>query len=48
MTADPKATPPALEPLIQAPFVSLRNVPLWACLALAAVVAGLIVVVPHP
>jgi hypothetical protein len=48
MSADPKATPLALEPLIKAPFFSLRNVPLWACLALGAVVAGLIVNVPHP
>jgi hypothetical protein len=47
MSAPPKATPPELEPLMQAPFFSLRNVPLWACLALAVVVAGLVVMVPH-
>lgn len=48
MSPDPKATAPALEPLTQAPFFSLRNVPLWAGLTLAAVVVGLIVMVPHP
>ena len=47
MSADPKATPAALTPLLAAPFFSLRNVPLWACLVLAAVVWGLIVLVPH-
>jgi len=47
VTPDPKASPPVLAPLTAAPFFSLRNVPLWACLALAAVVWGLIVLVPH-
>jgi len=47
VSADPEATPPAPQPLTKALFFSLRNVPLWACLALAAVVAGLIVMVPH-
>jgi hypothetical protein len=47
VSVDPKAAPPALEPLTEAPFFSLRNVPLWACLALGAVVVGLIVMVPH-
>ena len=48
MNASPRATPSALEPLVQAPFFSLRNVPLWACLGLAAVVVGLIILAPHP
>jgi hypothetical protein len=43
-----KAAPRTLAPLTKAPFFSLRNVPLWSCLALAAVVAGLIALVPHP
>ena len=47
MSADPEAAPSPPAPLTAAPFFSLRNVPLWACLALAAVVAGLIAFVPH-
>jgi len=48
VSADPKTAPSTIEPLTTAPFFSLRNVPLWACLALGAVVAGLIAMVPHP
>ena len=44
----PEASAPALEPLTQALFLSLRNVPLWACHVLGAVVVGLIAMVPHP
>ena len=48
MTPDPTAPPAVLAPLNAAPFFSLRNVPLWASLVLAAVVWGLVVMVPHP
>jgi hypothetical protein len=48
VSADPKVASSPPEPLTKAPFFSLRNVPLWVCLVQAAVVAGIIALVPHP
>lgn len=45
MSVEREAPAPGLPALTKAPFLSLRNVPLWVGLVMVGVVAGIVVLV---